>query len=69
MIASRRDWEWTEAAVREHRLDTRFQVLVSGVFGAVDLKDLAEWVLTSRLTVRMQLQMHKYIWGAEAQGV
>ncbi len=69
VIASRRDWEWAEATGREHRLDERFQVLVSGVYGAVELNDLAEWVLASRLTVRMQLQMHKYIWDPKARGV
>jgi 7-carboxy-7-deazaguanine synthase len=69
VIASRRDWEWAEATIREHRLDERFQVLVSGAFGAVELKALAEWVLASRLTVRMQLQMHKYVWDPKARGV
>ena len=69
VIASRRDWEWAAQTVREHRLDQRFQVLVGGVFGAVGLRDLAEWVLASQLNVRMQLQMHKYIWDPKARGV
>lgn len=68
VIASERDWRWAEATIRERRLDTRFGVLVSGVFG-VNLADLAAWVLASRLTVRMQLQMHKYIWDPAARGV
>jgi 7-carboxy-7-deazaguanine synthase len=69
VIASRRDWEWAEHAVRDHRLDKRFEVLVGGVFGAVELKSLAGWVLASGLNVRMQLQMHKYIWDPKARGV
>lgn len=69
VIASRRDWEWAERTVREHRLDERFEVLVSAVFGAVELKDLAEWVLASGRNVRMQLQMHKYVWDPKARGV
>ncbi len=68
VIASRRDWEWAEATIREHRLGERFEVLVGGVFG-VELRELAEWVLASRLNVRMQLQMHKYIWDPKARGV
>ena len=68
VIASRRDWDWVEATVREHRLDERFTVLVGGVYG-IELRELAEWVLASRLTVRMQLQMHKYIWDPKARGV
>jgi 7-carboxy-7-deazaguanine synthase len=68
VVASRRDWEWTERTVREYRLDARFGVLVSGVYG-VNLADLAAWVLASRLDVRMQLQLHKYVWDPAARGV
>jgi 7-carboxy-7-deazaguanine synthase len=70
VIASRRDWEWTEAAIREHRLDERFTCLVGAAFGAVRPVDLVNWLLDSRLhRVRMQLQMHKYIWDPNARGV
>lgn len=68
VIASARDWQWAERTIREHRLDDRFRVLVSGVFG-LNLADLAAWVLASKLNVRMQLQMHKYIWDPAARGV
>jgi 7-carboxy-7-deazaguanine synthase len=70
VIASRRDWEWTEGAIRERRLDERFQCLVSAVFGAVEPVELTEWLLASGLYhVRMQLQMHKYIWEPNERGV
>lgn len=69
VIASRRDWEWAVAAVREHGLDRRFGVLVSAVFDAVTPLQLAEWLLESGLDVRMQLQMHKYVWHPKARGV
>jgi 7-carboxy-7-deazaguanine synthase len=69
VIASRRDWDWTMQVVREHRLDERFSCLVSACFGTVILADLAAWILESRLKVRMQLQMHKYIWDPKARGV
>jgi 7-carboxy-7-deazaguanine synthase len=69
VIASRRDFDWTADTIRTHRLDERFTVLVSVVFDRVALADLAAWLLESRLNVRMQLQMHKFIWDPKARGV
>jgi 7-carboxy-7-deazaguanine synthase len=69
VIASRRDWEWTEGVVREHRLDERFTCLVSPSFGDVTPVELADWLLESGLHVRMQLQMHKFIWSPTQRGV
>lgn len=69
VVASRRDWEWTEAEIRKHNLAARFHVLVSGTFGSVPSSDLVEWVLDSRLNVRFQLQLHKYVWDPKARGV
>jgi 7-carboxy-7-deazaguanine synthase len=70
VIASRRDWDWAAAAVREHRLDERFTCLVGAVFGKVEPVELVGWLLAARLPrVRMQLQMHKYIWDPAERGV
>ena len=69
VIASRPDFEWTEKAVRAHRLDERFTVLLSPVFGEISANDLAEWLLASGLRARLQLQLHKYIWDPQARGV
>ncbi len=69
VVASRRDFDWAANAVREHRLDRRFTVLVSAVFGRVTPRELAEWLLESGLTMRLQLQIHKYIWDPQARGV
>ena len=69
VIASRGDWDWAFDAIRRHRLGERFTVQVSAAFGQVALKDLAEWILESRLNVRLQLQAHKYIWDPKARGV
>lgn len=68
-IASRRDFEWTLDTIRRHSLDQRFGLLASCVFGAVRPVELADWVLASGLKIRMQLQLHKYIWDPEARGV
>jgi 7-carboxy-7-deazaguanine synthase len=70
VIASRRDWDWTASVIREHRLDERFTCLVSCVFSAVQPVELVGWLLESGLhRVRMQLQMHKYIWEPTRRGV
>lgn len=70
VIASRRDWDWAAAAIREHRLDERFTCLVSCAFDGVEPVQLVEWLLASGLhRVRVQLQMHKYIWEPSTRGV
>ncbi len=69
VVASRRDWDWTVDTVTQHDLATRFTVQVSAAFGAVALRQLAEWILESGLNVRMQLQAHKYIWDPKTRGV
>jgi 7-carboxy-7-deazaguanine synthase len=70
VIASRRDYEWARGIVRENALVSQCRaVLFSPVWDAVDPKDLAAWVLEDKLAVRMQLQMHKVIWGADTKGV
>lgn len=69
VIASRRDFDWTVETIRERQLDERFTVLLSAVHDSIALVELAEWLLTSGLNVRLQLQMHKYIWGVKTRGV
>lgn len=69
VIASRTDFEWTREMIQEHRLDQKFSVLVSAVFERLPPRQLVDWVLESNLNVRMQLQMHKYIWDPKARGV
>ena len=69
VIASKRDSEWMVDVVKGRSLNTRFQVLVSGVFGAVATGEFAEGLLNSSLNLRMQLQLHKYIWSPDKRGV
>ena len=66
VIADRTDYEWARAMLQEHALATRCQVLFSPVHGMIAPRDLAEWILADRLDVRMQLQLHKLLWGGEA---
>lgn len=70
VLADRADYEWMRAAIRERALDARVPALLaSTVWGRLDAKDLVAWVLEDRLPVRVQVQLHKIIWGARAEGV
>ncbi len=69
VVANHADFQWALDVIRRYRLHDRLNVLISPAYGLVEPKVLAEWILESRLPVRMQLQLHKYIWGPEARGV
>ena len=70
VVANRGDWDFAREVTERYQLEKRAHaVLISPAWGEVELKDLASWISNSGLSVRMQLQMHKYIWGAEARGV
>ena len=71
VVADRADWDYALDVIGRYRLDRRAHaLLVSPVWGRTDLRALAEWVKESGLSrVRMQLQLHKYVWGADVHGV
>jgi 7-carboxy-7-deazaguanine synthase len=70
VIQDRPDYEFARQVVEQHDLiDRCAAVLFSPVHGVLDPKSLAAWILEDRLTVRLQLQAHKYIWGADVRGV
>src|SRR5262249_42892954 len=69
VIASRADFDWAVGTIKKLDLDRRFIVLLSPAFSLVQPVDLATWLLDSRLQVRLQLQLHKYIWHPQARGV
>ena len=64
------DWNYAKEIIQRYELSKRSKtVLISPAWGKIELKDLAGWVASSGLEVRMQLQLHKYVWGPEARGV
>jgi 7-carboxy-7-deazaguanine synthase len=70
VVADRGDWDYAHQVIERYGLEKRARaVLISPVWGQIELTDLADWVSASGLNVRLQLQMHKQIWGAEARGV
>jgi 7-carboxy-7-deazaguanine synthase len=65
VLCDRQDYEWAVARLREYQLTERCEVLFSPSYGQLALRDLAEWVLADQLSVRVQIQLHKLIWGDE----
>jgi len=69
VIKDRADYEWATEIISQYQLAQRCPILFSPVFGDLVLRDLSEWVLQDRLTVRVQMQLHKVIWDPDTRGV
>jgi 7-carboxy-7-deazaguanine synthase len=70
VIQDRGDYEFARHVVQRHELVGRTAaVLFSPVHHVLDSKQLAAWILEDRLAVRLQVQVHKYVWGPEVRGV
>lgn len=70
VIKDRTDYEYARDVVQRHRLrDRAAAILFSPVHGVLDAKQLSEWVLADSLPVRVQLQLHKFIWDPSTRGV
>ncbi len=70
VLTSRSDYEWSRDFIRQYRLGQgAVPLLFSPCWGMISAEHLCSWVLEDHLPVRLQMQMHKVIWGAEADGV
>lgn len=69
VIGDRDDYQWAKEIVTRNRLAEKLPVLVSPVFGKMEPRMLANWIIDDNLKVRFQLQLHKYIWGRDQRGV
>jgi 7-carboxy-7-deazaguanine synthase len=69
VVSSEADFAWSREVVRRHALEGKAHLLFSPVWGKVEPRELARWLLESGLRARLSLQVHKVIWGAEARGV
>lgn len=63
VLADRADYDWARDTIAEHALQQRCAVLLSPVQGELAPEQLANWILADRLPVRMQVQLHKLLWG------
>lgn len=64
VICDRADFDWARDMVQAKRLSERCAVLFSPSYGQVEARDLAQWILDERLPVRLQIQLHKMLWGS-----
>ena len=70
VVADLADWQFAREIIEKYDLQNRTkEILISPVFGVENLQEIAETVARSGLRVRLNLQLHKYIWGADVHGV
>lgn len=69
VIGDKEDFEWCKSVIEKYALDKKCKVLMGVIFGRLEPAELAAWIVEHKLPVRMQLQMHKYIWEPKARGV
>jgi 7-carboxy-7-deazaguanine synthase len=66
VICDRADYDWAKQTVATHDISARCEVLFSPSHDQLPARDLADWIVADRLDVRLQIQLHKYLWGEEA---
>jgi len=69
VIGDREDYDWALQIIEKTGLEKKAAVLMAPVFGELDAKELAGWMLKDKKNFRLQLQLHKYIWGPNTRGV
>jgi 7-carboxy-7-deazaguanine synthase len=65
VISDRADYDWSRHFIGQKELTGKFEILFSPVHGELEPAELANWILDDNLQVRMQIQLHKYLWGEE----
>jgi 7-carboxy-7-deazaguanine synthase len=69
VICDRQDYDWAAFKMSEYNLASRVdEILFSPSHEQLEAKDLADWIVKDNLGVRLQIQLHKYLWG-DKQGV
>lgn len=64
VLCDENDYQWAKQVMQQHELGKKCEVLFSPAHGALDPTQLAEWILRDRLTVRLQVQLHRILWGS-----
>jgi 7-carboxy-7-deazaguanine synthase len=68
VVGDMEDLAWMKRIIDTYKINSRCEIIVSPVFGKMDNRILAEWILQNHLPVRMQIQLHKQIWEADSHG-
>jgi len=69
VLTDKADYDWAKDVINNYQLSEKCTILMSCTWGSLNPKDLAQWIVEDGLKVRLQLQLHKYIWGSEVTGV
>lgn len=69
VVGDKEDYEWSKNLISKYKLNNKCEILFSAVFGKLDYRELAEWILKDNLKVRFQVQLHKHIWQPDKRGV
>ena len=69
VLTDREDYEWAKKFIYEYNLINKCNILFSPVYGILSPEKLVEWILEDRLPIRLNLQIHKYLYGPDKRGV
>jgi 7-carboxy-7-deazaguanine synthase len=69
VLTDRRDYNWAAEICRKNLIGSCKEILMSTAFGRLSPRELADWMLSDNLEIRLQLQLHKQIWPDELRGV
>ncbi len=69
VVMDREDYEWVKEFIKDYALADKCKILLSPAYGTLLPEDLSKWIIEDRLPVRLNLQLHKYIYGADKRGV
>ena len=62
VICSREDYQWSKEIIEQYKISEKCPILFSPCAESIDPRDLAEWILTDQLPIRLQMQIHKILW-------
>lgn len=69
VVADREDYEWVREFIKDYALADKCKILLSPAYGSLSAESLSRWIIEDRLPVRLNLQLHKYIYGHDKRGV
>jgi len=69
VVGDREDFDFANEIIKKYNLDKKCTLLISPLFGKINMEELANWILDEKIPVRLQVQMHKLIWDPQTRGV
>jgi 7-carboxy-7-deazaguanine synthase len=69
VITNREDYEWSKEIIQRYKLMLQCHLLFAPAFGVLSPETLAKWIIVDKLKVRLNLQLHKYIFSSEQKGI